>query len=189
MLVSTRSEFIMLVSAHSEFIMLVSARSEFIMMVSARSSRASGIVAYNPRPAFTASCRYAWPLPRSSPPPLVVSNPFCAGAVLPVTRAAAAGHQEGSCASLSLRTTLLVPHVPTRSSCAPAAASPRPGTSCPSGSSSRAVGAQSADTTGTLPMLPLNVRCCRRGDLGDATRSKGHSVFIGRFSPTPCALG
>ena len=70
----------MLVSAQSEFIMLVSARSEFIMMVSARSGRASGVVACNSRPAFTASCRYAWPLPRSSSrrvePPFVRGQSF-----------------------------------------------------------------------------------------------------------------
>ena len=39
-----------------------------------------------------------------------------------MARAAAAGHQDGSCASLSLCTALLVPHAPSRSSCAPAAA-------------------------------------------------------------------
>ena len=38
-------------------------------------------------------------------------------------------------------------------------------------------------------MLPLNVRCCRRGYLSDATRSKGRSVFIGRFSHTALVRG
>ena len=65
---------------------------------------------------------------RAPPHPPVESNPFCAGTVPPVARAAAAGHR-GARASLSLSIALLVPRAPPRSSCAPAAASPRPGAS------------------------------------------------------------
>ena len=175
----------MLVSARSEFIMLVSARSEFIMMVSARSGRASGGSRVQPSAGLgPRRAAAAWPgaalllllflLPWSRTPFVRVSP----------SRGTCRRRRpsRGSCASLSIRTALLVQYAPPRSSCAQAAASPRPGTSwCLPGSSSRAPAAAMSPRQRPPHWRPLRRRSRSvRPVLSRAPRGSASSTLLVR---------